>query len=277
MPFITVGEDNSTDIDIHYEDHGSGQPIVLIHGYPLAAHCWDKQVPPLLDDGYRVITYDRRGFGQSSRPASGYDYDTFAADLNILLEVLDVNDVVLAGFSMGTGEVGRYLRNYGLERDFLAERDGFYLATVSETGWPYVQYRGGPPGFLRVIDDHTLGWADFRGNLQYISTGNLAGDDRVAMIVMDYAHRRRLKIFGRAQVITAEDRPELITTLADPSYDAVVQRAVLISVDAFDWNCPQHITPRFTAAEIEPHVIALRRQLAALQAENDELRKASAS
>jgi non-heme chloroperoxidase len=113
MPFITVGEDNSTDIDIHYEDHGSGQPIVLIHGYPLAAHCWDKQVPPLLDDGYRVITYDRRGFGQSSRPASGYDYDTFAADLNILLEVLDVDDVVLAGFSMGTGEVGRYLRNYG--------------------------------------------------------------------------------------------------------------------------------------------------------------------
>jgi predicted pyridoxine 5'-phosphate oxidase superfamily flavin-nucleotide-binding protein len=164
-----------------------------------------------------------------------------------------------------------------IERDFLAERDGFYLATVSETGWPYVQYRGGPPGFLRVIDDHTLGWADFRGNLQYISTGNLAGDDRVAMIVMDYAHRRRLKIFGRAQVITAEDRPELITTLADPSYDGVVQRAVLISVDAFDWNCPQHITPRFTAAEIEPHVIALRRQLAALQAENDELRKASAS
>jgi non-heme chloroperoxidase len=113
MPFITVGEDNRTDIDIHYEDHGSGQPVVLIHGYPLDAHCWDKQVAPLLDAGYRVITYDRRGFGQSSRTASGCDYDTFAADLNILLEVLDINDVVLTGFSMGTGEVGRYLGNYG--------------------------------------------------------------------------------------------------------------------------------------------------------------------
>lgn len=165
----------------------------------------------------------------------------------------------------------------GTERDFLAERDGFYLATVSETGWPYVQYRGGLPGFLRVLDDHTVGWADFRGNLQFISTGNLAGDDRVAMIVMDYVHRRRLKIFGRAQVVTAEDRPVLAATLADPSYDAVVQRAVLITIEAFDWNCPQHITPRFTAAEIEPHVIALRHQIAALQAENDELRKLSGS
>jgi predicted pyridoxine 5'-phosphate oxidase superfamily flavin-nucleotide-binding protein len=136
------------------------------------------------------------------------------------------------------------------ERDFLAARDGFYLATVGETGWPYVQYRGGPPGFLRVVDENTLGWADFQGNLQYISTGNLAGDDRVSLIVMDYAHRRRLKVFGRARVVTATAEPQVIARLADAEYDAVVERGVLVSVEAFDWNCPQHITRRFTAAEL---------------------------
>ena len=133
MPFITVGEDNNTDIDIHYEDHGSGLPVVLIHGYPLDAHCWDEQVPALLDDGYRVITYDRRGFGQSSRPASGCNLDTCTADLNILLEVLDANDAVLAGFSMGTGEVGRYLCNYGHGRVgkavFMASLQPYLLKT----------------------------------------------------------------------------------------------------------------------------------------------------
>jgi predicted pyridoxine 5'-phosphate oxidase superfamily flavin-nucleotide-binding protein len=137
------------------------------------------------------------------------------------------------------------------ERDFLADRDGFYLATVGETGWPYVQYRGGPPGFLRVLDEHTLGWADFRGNLQYISAGNIAGDGRVSLFVMDYAHRRRLKLFGLARVVEAAAEPELIGRLADAGYDAVVERGVLVSVEAFDWNCPQHITRRFTAAEIE--------------------------
>ena len=141
------------------------------------------------------------------------------------------------------------------ERDFLAERDGFYLATVSDTGWPYVQYRGGPPGFLRVLDPGTLGWADFRGNLQYISTGNLAGDDRVSLFVMDYAHRRRLKIFGHASVIDVLDDPEVAEGLADAAYDAVVERVVVVSVAAFDWNCPQHITPRYTLAELA----ALRR------------------
>lgn len=137
------------------------------------------------------------------------------------------------------------------ELEFLADRDGFYVATVSATGWPYVQYRGGPPGFLRVLDEHTLGWADFRGNLQYISAGNLAGDDRVSLFVMDYAHRRRLKLFGLARVVEAAAEPELIGRLADAGYDAVVERGVLVSVEAFDWNCPQHITRRFTAAEIE--------------------------
>jgi non-heme chloroperoxidase len=116
MPKVTVGRENSADIDIHYEDHGAGQPVVLIHGYPLSGRAWDKQVPVLLEAGYRVITYDRRGFGQSSQPATGYDYDTFAADLNTLLEHLDLRDAVLAGHSMGTGEVTRYLSRYGSAR-----------------------------------------------------------------------------------------------------------------------------------------------------------------
>lgn len=159
------------------------------------------------------------------------------------------------------------------EREYLAERDSFYLATVSETGWPYVQYRGGPRGFLRVVDDHTIGWADFRGNLQYISTGNVGGDDRVALIALDYAHQRRLKIFGHARVVTVAEDPTLVKSFADPDYSAEVERAVLVTVEAFDWNCQQHITPRFSAAELEPHLAPLRRQLADLQAENARLRE----
>jgi non-heme chloroperoxidase len=116
MPYISVGSENTRDIDLYYEDDGIGKPVVLVHGHPLDVHSWEKQLPPLLDAGYRVITYDRRGCGLSSRPTVGYDFDTFAADLNMLFEVLDVNDAVLAGFSMGTGEVGRYLARYGPER-----------------------------------------------------------------------------------------------------------------------------------------------------------------
>jgi non-heme chloroperoxidase len=116
MATVTVGQENNTDIEIYYEDHGAGQPVVLIHGYPLSGRAWDKQVPALLDAGYRVITYDRRGFGKSSQPTTGYDYDTFAADLHTLLGHLDLRDAVLAGHSMGTGEVTRYLGAYGSER-----------------------------------------------------------------------------------------------------------------------------------------------------------------
>jgi non-heme chloroperoxidase len=116
MPYVTVGTENSRDVEIYYEDHGTGQPVVLIHGYPLNGHSWERQEGVLLEAGYRVITYDRRGFGQSSKPASGFDYDTFAADLNALLEHLDVTDAVLGGFSMGTGEVTRYLASYGSAR-----------------------------------------------------------------------------------------------------------------------------------------------------------------
>jgi non-heme chloroperoxidase len=116
MPTVKVGTENSADIEIYYEDHGAGQPVVLIHGYPLSGRGWDKQVPALLDAGYRVITYDRRGFGHSSQPTAGYDYDTFAADLDTLLEHLDLRDAVLVGHSMGTGEVTRYLGRYGSAR-----------------------------------------------------------------------------------------------------------------------------------------------------------------
>ena len=116
MPYVTVGEENSGHIDLYYEDHGSGPPVVLIHGYPLSGRAWDKQVPVLLNAGHRVITYDRRGFGKSSQPTSGYDYDTFAADLNKLIEELDLRNATLIGHSMGTGEVSRYLGTYGSAR-----------------------------------------------------------------------------------------------------------------------------------------------------------------
>jgi len=133
MPFITVDTENSTSIDLYYEDHGTGQPVVLIHGYPLDGHSWEKQSAALLAAGYRVITYDRRGFGQSSQPTTGYDYDTFAHDLSVVLETLDLTDVVLVGFSMGTGEVGRYLGTYGSARvakaAFLASLEPFLLKT----------------------------------------------------------------------------------------------------------------------------------------------------
>jgi non-heme chloroperoxidase len=133
MGFITVGTENSTSIDLYYEDHGNGQPVVLIHGYPLDGSSWEQQTAALLDSGFRVITYDRRGFGRSSKPTTGYDYDTFAADLKTLLETLDLRDVVLVGFSMGTGEVGRYLGTYGSERVakavFLGSLEPYLLKT----------------------------------------------------------------------------------------------------------------------------------------------------
>ncbi|MFJ6651197.1 alpha/beta fold hydrolase [Microbacterium sp. NPDC091313] len=116
MGYITVGQENSTPIELYYEDHGSGQPVLLIHGYPLDGSSWERQTRELLDLGYRVITYDRRGFGRSSKVTTGYDYDTFAADLNVVLDTLDLNDVILVGFSMGTGELGRYTSVYGSDR-----------------------------------------------------------------------------------------------------------------------------------------------------------------
>src|SRR6478752_376253 len=133
MAYIKVGTENSTDVELYYEDHGSGQAVVLIHGYPLDGRSWEKQAAALLGAGYRVITYDRRGFGKSSKPTTGYDYDTFAADLKVVLDTLDLRDTILVGFSMGTGEVGRYLGAYGSERvakaAFLASLEPFLLQT----------------------------------------------------------------------------------------------------------------------------------------------------
>jgi predicted pyridoxine 5'-phosphate oxidase superfamily flavin-nucleotide-binding protein len=137
-----------------------------------------------------------------------------------------------------------------------------------------VQFRGGPRGFVRVLGEHTLGWADFRGNLQYVSVGNLAHDDRVALIAMDYPSRDRLKVFGHARVVFAGDDPELVAALAQPEYEAVVERAVVVSVDAFDWNCQQHITPRWTEAELEPLFGGLHARIADLEAEIAALRAA---
>ncbi|MEN5074736.1 alpha/beta hydrolase [Isoptericola cucumis] len=131
MGYITVGQENSTDIELYYEDQGSGQPVVLVHGYPLDGHSWELQTRELLAAGYRVITYDRRGFGASSKVGSGYDYDTFARDLDTVLETLDLRDVVLVGFSMGTGELARYVKNHGHERvaklAFLASLEPFLV------------------------------------------------------------------------------------------------------------------------------------------------------
>lgn len=135
------------------------------------------------------------------------------------------------------------------ERSFIAERDSFYLATLNSEGWPYVQFRGGPRGFLRVLDDVTIGWADFRGNRQYVSVGNLAGSDRISLILMDYGHRRRLKLFARATVVDAEQDLALGARLTIPGYRGRVERCITAKVVAFDWNCPQHITPRWSEEE----------------------------
>ncbi len=153
------------------------------------------------------------------------------------------------------------------EADFIAERDSFYLATVGESGHPYVQFRGGPKGFLKVRDAKTLAYADFRGNLQYISVGNLTRNDKAALILMDYANRQRLKIFARIEIVEAKDAPELIAKLQDASYEAQVERAMVLHVEAFDWNCPQHITQRFTIEEIRELNAPLYEHIAQLEAE----------
>lgn len=151
------------------------------------------------------------------------------------------------------------------EASFIAARDSFYMATVSETGWPYLQHRGGPRGFLKVLDEGTIGFADFRGNRQYVSVGNLSGDDRVALILVDYPNRRRLKILGRARAVTMDDAAKL-GRLDLPGYRAKVERGLLIAVETFDWNCPQHLTPRFTAEEIASAVAPLHARIAELEA-----------
>ncbi len=158
------------------------------------------------------------------------------------------------------------------ETAFIAERDSFYLATVSQTGWPYIQHRGGPRGFLRVLDESTLGFADFRGNRQYLTLGNLVDDDRVALFLMDYARRRRLKILARMSAHDLKAEAGLAERLATPGYRGLAERGFTLRLHAFDWNWAQHITPRFTADEIEAAIAPLRARLRDLEAENARLR-----
>ena len=159
------------------------------------------------------------------------------------------------------------------ETDFLAQADSFYLATVSETGWPYVQHRGGPRGFLKVLSPMQIGFADFRGNLQYVSAGNASRNDRVSIIVMDYVHRQRLKFLGHLRFIeVAEADPAIMRQVELPDYKARVERVAVIDVAAFDWNCPQHISQRFTLEQVEAASRPLHERIARLE---EQLRTAN--
>jgi ferredoxin-NADP reductase/predicted pyridoxine 5'-phosphate oxidase superfamily flavin-nucleotide-binding protein len=172
-----------------------------------------------------------------------------------------------AGYaSMDTGEDYNFVLS-NTERDFINQRDSFYMASVSETDWPYVQHRGGPAGFLKVIDENTLGFADYKGNRQYVSTGNFRTNDRVSLILMDYANRRRLKIIGHISLVDEADWTTL-ASLEDDHYRARVERGFIIKIAAFDWNCPQHITPRYSEAEISTLIEPLEQKIKQLEAQN---------
>lgn len=160
------------------------------------------------------------------------------------------------------------------EREFLAARDSFYMATVGEGGWPYIQHRGGPKGFVRVLGPRTIGFADFRGNRQYISVGNLATNDRVALILVDYPSRTRLKILAHARVITAADDADTLNKLVPSDYRASIERGFVLEVEGLDWNCPQHIIARYTEDEVAEATRPPRERLAALETENAALRVA---
>jgi hypothetical protein len=173
------------------------------------------------------------------------------------------------------GEPGDALTQY--ERDFIGERDFFYLATISETDWPYIQHRGGKPGFLHVIDDKTLAFADYRGNRQYISLGNLDQNDRVAIFLVDYPSRSRLKILGHAAAYEGERAQKLIEEVSTPQERKLVERVIVIKIEAFDWNCQQHITPRYTEEQVVSVLAPLRERLADLEEENKRLKSELAS
>ncbi|WP_454798343.1 pyridoxamine 5'-phosphate oxidase family protein [Novosphingobium lindaniclasticum] len=169
----------------------------------------------------------------------------------------------------GDREFDRFTRN---EAAFIAARDSFYMGSVSEDGWPYVQHRGGPAGFLKMVDERTLAFADYRGNRQYISTGNLAANDRACLILMDYPRRMRLKIYAHVEKLSLDADAALTDLVLAPGYKARPERIFRLRLDAFDWNCPQHITPRFTEQEIEQALRPLHERMAELEAENAALR-----
>ncbi len=159
------------------------------------------------------------------------------------------------------------------ESEYIGERDTFYMASLGSTGWPYVQHRGGPKGFLKVIDETTIAFADFRGNKQYISTGNLMTDNRVAIILVDYPRQLRLKILGRAEIFEGAQGDQWIDKVRHPNYKAVIERVFVIHVEAFDWNCQQHIIPRFTQDEIRDALEPFEKRMHDLEQENERLRK----
>jgi hypothetical protein len=155
------------------------------------------------------------------------------------------------------------------EQRYIATRDNFYMATVTADGWPYVQHRGGPAGFVKVLDPTTIAFADFRGNKQYVTAGNIATDNRVAMILMDYPSQSRLKILGRAELIEPDKGParfaELIDRVNDPEYAAQVESIMVVHVEAYDWNCQQHITPRYTAEQVQQVIAPLEQRIEELE------------
>jgi len=159
------------------------------------------------------------------------------------------------------------------ESEFIAARDSFYLASVGQSGWPYLQHRGGTTGFLRVLGPTTIAFADYTGNRQLITTGNVAGCDRVSLFLMDYAHRRRLKLLGHARIEDARERPDLVAVVTEPTEQDQAERVVVVELVSYDWNCPKYITPRFSAAEVAERVAPLQREIAELRA---QLRHAAA-
>lgn len=159
------------------------------------------------------------------------------------------------------------------EQEYIAERDSFYMASIGATGWPYIQHRGGPKGFLKVIDALTVAFADFRGNKQYISTGNLMTDDRVAIILVDYPKQLRLKILGHVEIFEGEKAKEWLEKVRDPNYKATTERVYVIHVEAYDWNCPQHIIPRFSEEEIREVLAPVEKHMRELERQNEDLTK----
>lgn len=155
---------------------------------------------------------------------------------------------------------------------FIESRDSFYMSSVSETGWPYVQHRGGPPGFCKVTTPDALAFADYKGNRQMLSTGNFAANDRVCLFFMDYARRERLKILGHAEVLDARGHPDLVQQLAGPEMVKITERIFRIKIVSFDWNCPKYITPRYTAAEVNEAIAPLQERIAELEAELKKLK-----
>jgi predicted pyridoxine 5'-phosphate oxidase superfamily flavin-nucleotide-binding protein len=181
-----------------------------------------------------VMAAQEHYYGRAARPANAADHDPLTDD----------------------------------ERAFIAERDSFYMGTISASGWPYIQHRGGPKGFLRPLDAHTLAFADFGGNRQMLTTGNLATNDRVALFLMDYPRRERLKILGHARVFDAKEHPEMVAKVLQSGFkESQIERIFTIDVLSYDWNCPQFITPRYTAEEVETAVEPLRLRIAELEKE----------